>query len=142
MILVWRRRFYHTARKNAIRIFHNIPKHGICYNKHMRNFTASQVLTLYRRIYAAAFTHVVKPRFKIHCGLSGEVEICGLYDPNINRIEIWLDEHENLFEIADTLVHELCHAEQEKRLQPLLHGARFSRRIRNRKRAIKRNVKC
>lgn len=103
----------------------------------MRNFTSSQVLRLYNRSYKVAFAHIEKPRFRMVIG--PEPDGCfGEYDPNINTISIWLDEHETMDEIFDTIVHELCHAEQEKRLQPLLHGKRFSRRMRVFKRRIKR----
>jgi hypothetical protein len=104
----------------------------------MRNFTASQVKILYKQAWRAAFAHVPMPRLKINIGDSGKYAACGEYDPNDNSIRIWLGEHETLDEIFDTVVHELCHAEQEKRLQPLLHGPRFSRRIRVQKRRIQR----
>jgi len=105
-----------------------------------RNFTASDVVRLYRAIYNHAFRHVEKPQLRIYIGVSGKIEAFGQYDPNINRIDIWLDEHETLTQIFDTLVHELCHAEQEKRLQPLLHSKRFSRRIKRQKQKIKRAI--
>lgn len=93
---------------------------------------------IYRKAYALAFRHIPKPHLKMHTGNSGNYEACGEYDPNNNTISIWLGEHETLDEIFDTIVHELCHAEQEKRLQPLLHGPRFSRRIKVQKRRIQR----
>lgn len=104
----------------------------------MRNFNASEVATLFRHCYRVAFTHVPKPRLKMYLHDSGNYNACGEYDPNSNTITIWLDEHETLDEIFDTIVHELCHAEQEKRLQPLLHGPRFSRRLNTMKKRIHR----
>lgn len=103
----------------------------------MRKFSASEVGSLYRHCYKVAFTHIPKPRFKMVIG--PEPEGClGEYDPNNNTISVWLDEHQNIDDIFDTIVHELCHAEQEKKLQPLLHGPRFSRRMRVFKRRINR----
>ena len=106
-----------------------------------RNFTASDVVRLFRAIYNHGFRHVPQPHLRIYIGDSGNEEACGMYWPDENLIEIWLAEHEELFEVFDTLVHELCHAEQEKRGQDLLHGRRFSRRIKRQKQKIRKVIK-
>jgi hypothetical protein len=99
-----------------------------------RKPTATATIRLYREAYELGFSHIEKPALRVYC--FAHPEYCALYWPDTNRIEIWLGSHETLDDVYDTIVHELCHAEQEAKQQPLLHGPRFSRRIRNQKRTI------
>ena len=99
-----------------------------------RKPTKTATQRLYREAYELGFTHIAKPSLILFA--FAHPEYCALYWPEFNRIEIWLGSHETMEDVYDTIVHELCHAEQEAKRQPLSHGPRFSRRIRNQKRTI------
>ena len=93
-----------------------------------------ETMRVYRKLCATVFAHINTPLLTIdlECPESVEngFEFSGEFDPEENRIRVWPKAHENIGEMFNTLVHELCHAEQLHRKQPLEHGARFSRRRR------------
>lgn len=105
----------------------------------MKKINLTDVMRLYKVLCRDLFPHVNKPMLRI-C-LEENPELFGQYWPDENIIDVFVKTHDDMSEIADTLIHELCHAEQEKRQQPLLHGPRFSRRIRNQKRRLIKMVR-
>lgn len=93
---------------------------------------ATEIVRAYKKIHASAFAHIPRPNLTVNLYaqiFNGETYY-GLFNPNGYRITIWRDAHESEDEILSTLIHELTHAEQFIRQQPLIHGARFDRRRR------------
>ena len=93
---------------------------------------ATEIVRAYRKIHASAFAHIPRPKLTIKlyaCEFDGEWYY-GIFESEPYCITIWRDAHDSEDDILSTLIHELTHAEQHIRQQPLTHGARFDRRRR------------
>ena len=82
------------------------------------------VKKMYDRIHAKAFAHIPKPDLAIFPAL------CGMYVGRGDLVVVVEEEHEGVGDLVDTLVHELCHAEQKAQKKAVADNAHHLKLVR------------